>query len=52
LRSCDQDRQRYEGAKRNLATRPWPHMQAYADAKSSIVEEIIASAMAATQPPS
>ena len=42
-----EDRERYEAAKRELAARDWPYVQDYADAKSEVVEEIIARASAA-----
>jgi GrpB-like predicted nucleotidyltransferase (UPF0157 family) len=35
--------------KRDLARRTWRHVQHYADAKTAIVEEIMARATAATQ---
>jgi GrpB-like predicted nucleotidyltransferase (UPF0157 family) len=38
------DRERYGAAKRELALRDWPDVNAYADAKSEIVEEITARA--------
>jgi GrpB-like predicted nucleotidyltransferase (UPF0157 family) len=41
LRSHDDDRQRYEDAKRTLAARTWKYMQNYADAKTDVVEAII-----------
>jgi GrpB-like predicted nucleotidyltransferase (UPF0157 family) len=41
LRSNEADRQRYERAKRDLATRQWKYVQNYADAKTAVVEEII-----------
>lgn len=41
LRTHDDDRQRYEDVKRELATRTWKHVQNYADAKSDIVREIL-----------
>jgi GrpB-like predicted nucleotidyltransferase (UPF0157 family) len=44
LRSHPEDRDRYQQAKRQLAARLWVHVQDYADAKSAIVEEIIARA--------
>lgn len=37
LRSNGQDRQRYEDTKRALVAQPWPDMNAYADAKTSII---------------
>jgi GrpB-like predicted nucleotidyltransferase (UPF0157 family) len=47
LRSSVHDRQRYEATKRNLAAQSWPDMSDYADAKTEIVESIIAAARAA-----
>ena len=47
LRAHPEDRRRYERAKRELATREWKTIQDYADAKTDVVEEIIARAMAA-----
>lgn len=44
LRANPADRKLYEHAKRNLAGRIWRHVQNYADAKSSIVEDILARA--------
>jgi GrpB-like predicted nucleotidyltransferase (UPF0157 family) len=44
LRANEPDRRRYELTKRRLAQRDWPDVQHYADAKSSVVEEIIARA--------
>jgi GrpB-like predicted nucleotidyltransferase (UPF0157 family) len=44
LRTVPEDRQRYEASKRELAARRWRYVQDYADAKSSVVEEIIARA--------
>jgi GrpB-like predicted nucleotidyltransferase (UPF0157 family) len=44
LRSHDEDRRRYEQAKRELAARTWKHVQDYADAKTTIIEEILARA--------
>lgn len=41
LRNSPQDRQRYEAFKRELAAKKWPTMQAYADAKSDVVESIL-----------
>lgn len=45
LRSHSEDRLRYEALKRRLATEDWPDMNAYASAKSKVVEEIIARAL-------
>jgi hypothetical protein len=46
LRSNDADRRLYETAKRELAKRDWKFIQNYADAKTDVVEEILARAMA------
>jgi GrpB-like predicted nucleotidyltransferase (UPF0157 family) len=51
LRSHPADRQRYEDAKRRLAAQPWPDMNAYADAKSDVIESIIAAAEAHSHSP-
>jgi GrpB-like predicted nucleotidyltransferase (UPF0157 family) len=48
LRVNDADRAAYLGVKRDLAQRTWRHVQHYADAKSSVIEEILARAAAAT----
>ncbi|MHA3772591.1 GrpB family protein [Verrucomicrobiota bacterium sgz303538] len=45
LRNHAEDRLRYETLKRRLATEDWPDMNAYARAKSEVVEEIIAQAL-------
>jgi GrpB-like predicted nucleotidyltransferase (UPF0157 family) len=50
LRSRPEDRDRYERVKRELAARTWRHTQHYADAKTDVVEEILARALAASQP--
>lgn len=47
LRVNTADRLRYEVVKRQLATRSWDNVDAYATAKTQIVEEIIAAARAA-----
>lgn len=47
LRTNPDDRDLYERSKRELAAREWAHVQDYADAKSSVVEEIIARARVA-----
>jgi GrpB-like predicted nucleotidyltransferase (UPF0157 family) len=47
LRSNDADRELYERTKRELAKRTWKYVQDYADAKTSVVEEIVARAQAA-----
>ena len=44
LRSNDADRELYERTKRDLAKRNWKYVQNYADAKTAVVEEIIARA--------
>jgi GrpB-like predicted nucleotidyltransferase (UPF0157 family) len=46
LRSNDADRELYERTKRELAKQTWKYVQNYADAKTSVVEEIIARACA------
>ncbi|WP_062316151.1 GrpB family protein [Demequina maris] len=40
LRRSPSDRALYEGVKRALAARDWPDMNAYADAKTAVIEEI------------
>jgi GrpB-like predicted nucleotidyltransferase (UPF0157 family) len=47
LRTDEDDRRLYEQTKRALATREWRDMNDYADAKSEVVERIIAAAQAA-----
>ena len=47
LRAHDEDRELYERTKRDLAAREWKYVQNYADAKTAVVEEIIARAAAA-----
>ncbi|MFL5537455.1 MAG: GrpB family protein [Longimicrobiaceae bacterium] len=44
LRRNAEDRARYEAVKRRLAAQRWPDMNAYADAKTEVVESIIAVA--------
>jgi GrpB-like predicted nucleotidyltransferase (UPF0157 family) len=44
LRSDPADRERYQRKKRELAQRDWRYVQQYADAKTEVVEEIIARA--------
>jgi GrpB-like predicted nucleotidyltransferase (UPF0157 family) len=46
LRTHDDDRQLYERTKRELAARTWKYVQHYADAKTDIVAEIMARALA------
>jgi GrpB-like predicted nucleotidyltransferase (UPF0157 family) len=42
LRASPEERARYQRVKRELAERDWTWVQQYADAKSEVVEEIIA----------
>jgi GrpB-like predicted nucleotidyltransferase (UPF0157 family) len=44
LRTSPFDRRRYEETKRALAAQAWPNMNAYAAAKSEVVESILAAA--------
>jgi GrpB-like predicted nucleotidyltransferase (UPF0157 family) len=44
LRADDAERERYQRTKRELAARTWRYVQEYADAKSAVVEAIIARA--------
>ncbi len=48
LRATPADRDLYERTKRDLAQREWKYVQNYADAKSAVVEEILARASAAS----
>jgi GrpB-like predicted nucleotidyltransferase (UPF0157 family) len=41
-----EDRMEYERAKRELAGRTWRYVQNYADAKTEVVEAILARALA------
>ncbi|MGH2407484.1 MAG: GrpB family protein [Candidatus Limnocylindrales bacterium] len=45
LRTHEADRRFYERTKRELAARDWEYVQQYADAKSEVVEAILARAM-------
>jgi GrpB-like predicted nucleotidyltransferase (UPF0157 family) len=45
LRTNNADRDKYAAVKRNLAGREWRHVQHYADAKNSIVQEIMERAI-------
>ena len=47
LRTSDADRELYERTKRELAQKTWKYVQNYADAKTDVVEEIVARALAA-----
>jgi GrpB-like predicted nucleotidyltransferase (UPF0157 family) len=49
LRRSAEDRRRYEALKRRLAVQRWPDMNAYADAKTDIIESILAAALAAAE---
>lgn len=44
LRGHPDDRERYERTKRELAAREWKYVQNYADAKTAVVEAILARA--------
>lgn len=46
LRSNPADRELYERTKRDLARQRWTYMQNYADAKTAVVEQILARAQA------
>ena len=46
LRTNTADRELYERTKRELAARDWKYMQQYADAKTGVVAEIMARALA------
>ena len=41
LRDDEEDRELYAATKRELASRDWPSMQHYADAKTEVVEDIL-----------
>jgi GrpB-like predicted nucleotidyltransferase (UPF0157 family) len=47
LRSNGDDRSRYERTKRELAAQAWPDMNAYAEAKTEVIESIIAASQSA-----
>lgn len=46
LRTNTEDRLLYESVKRKLAKEDWPDMDAYARAKSQVVEQILKQAVA------
>ena len=46
LRAQDDDRKLYEAVKRELAARTWKHVQEYADAKTDVIQKILARATA------
>ena len=48
MRAHPEDRDLYAGTKRELSTRTWKYVQHYADAKTTVVEEIMARATAAS----
>jgi GrpB-like predicted nucleotidyltransferase (UPF0157 family) len=48
LRANDADRELYERTKRELAAADWKYVQDYADAKTAVVEKIIARAFRGT----
>jgi GrpB-like predicted nucleotidyltransferase (UPF0157 family) len=47
LRTHEDDRELYLNTKRELATREWKYVQNYADAKSAVVQQILARALSA-----
>ena len=47
LRENQEDRELYAQTKRELASKDWPSMQHYAEAKTEVIEGIIARAAAA-----
>jgi len=47
LREHEEERELYARTKRELARRDWPSMQHYAEAKTGVIEGIIARATAA-----
>jgi GrpB-like predicted nucleotidyltransferase (UPF0157 family) len=49
LRAHEAERKLYEQTKRDLAAREWKYVQNYADAKTAVVEEILARARAASK---
>jgi GrpB-like predicted nucleotidyltransferase (UPF0157 family) len=50
LRANEADRELYARTKRDLARRDWKYMQNYADAKTEVVEEIVARAQRHVDP--
>ena len=46
LRTNDEDRELYARTKRELAAKEWKYVQNYADAKSEVIQEILARARA------
>jgi len=51
LRTNADDRELYERTKRELASRGWKYVQNYADAKTTVIEEILARAPTAPTAP-
>ena len=51
LRTHDDDRQLYEETKRELAAQTWKYTQNYADAKTEIIQGILARALGSTGNP-
>jgi GrpB-like predicted nucleotidyltransferase (UPF0157 family) len=51
LRSHVDDRLLYEQTKRELASRTWRHVQNYADAKTAVIENILARALGMSPKP-
>ena len=51
LRRNGDDRRRYERTKRELAAREWPDMNAYAEAKTEVIESILDAARAESETP-
>jgi GrpB-like predicted nucleotidyltransferase (UPF0157 family) len=49
LRTNAADRDLYATAKRELAARDWKYMQQYADAKTTVVNEIMSRAQATSR---
>jgi GrpB-like predicted nucleotidyltransferase (UPF0157 family) len=49
LRTNATDREFYASAKRELAARDWKYVQQYADAKTAVIQEILARASAAAR---
>jgi GrpB-like predicted nucleotidyltransferase (UPF0157 family) len=47
LRRNSDDRTRYEQTKRQLATQDWSDMNAYAQAKTVVIEDVIAASQTA-----
>jgi GrpB-like predicted nucleotidyltransferase (UPF0157 family) len=45
LRTHEEDRNRYAATKRELSSREWRYVQDYAEAKTTVIEEILAKAL-------